>query len=187
MYTLGPTQKKILLALLTVTALSMQTSSIRYYKILFKAYREWKTIKRDNVKRSVRRLCDEKLLKEICLPDGSFKLILTAEGKRQARVQYLFGKSIRFKNPKMWDKKWRIILFDIPEDDRAFRDVLRSHLRELGFYKLQQSVFISPYPCEKQLLELISLYKVGSFVRIVTANWVDNEEKLKKHFFKSAK
>ena len=187
MYTLGPTQKKILLELLTVAALSMQTSSIRYYKILFKAYREWKKIKHDNVKRSVRRLCNEKLVKEVSSADGSFKLVLTAEGKRQARIQSLFGKSIYFKNPKEWDKKWRIVLFDVPEDDRQFRDVLRSHLRELKFYKLQQSVFISPFPCEKQLLELVSLYKASAFVRIVTADWVDNEEKLKKHFFKPAK
>jgi len=124
-------------------------------------------------------------VKEIVSSDGSFKLVLTKEGMRQARIQYLFGKTITFKNSKEWDKKWRIVIFDIPEKDRHFRDVLRLHLRELKFYKLQQSVFISPYPCERQLLELVSIYKVESFVRIMTVDWVDNEKKLQKHFFQS--
>jgi len=184
MYKFGPVQQKLLLLLGGVIILGMETSSIRYYRKLRLLRREWKKIDQRNFNRSVRRLAAQKLVNEVLLPDGSFKLVLTREGVRQARVQYLFGKSIRFKNPKEWDKKWRIVLFDIPEDDKRFRDVLRSHLRELNFYKLQQSVFISPFPCEKQLLELVSLYKVESFVRIVTADWVDNEEKIKKHFFK---
>jgi len=187
MYKFGPVQQKLLLLLLGGFVLGMETSSVRYYRKFRLLRKEWKKIDQRNFNRSVRRLSAQRLVKEVCLPDGSFKLVLTKEGARQARVQYLFGKSIRFENPKKWDKKWRIILFDIPEKDRKFRDVLRLHLRELKFYKLQHSVFISPFPCEKQLLELVSLYKVGSFVRIVTADWVDNDENLKKHFFKPAK
>lgn len=184
---LGPVQKKLILLLLAGFVLGMETSSIRYYRRLKLLRKEWKKINQQSFDRSVKRLSSQKLVKEVVLPNGSFKLVLTQEGKRQARIQYLFGQSIHFKNPKEWDKKWRIVLFDVPEKDRKFRDVLREHLRELKFYKLQHSVFISPYPCEKQLLELVALYKVGSFVRIVTADWVDNEEKLKKHFFKSIK
>lgn len=187
MYKFGPVQQKLFLLLISGVALGLETSSIRYYRKLRLIRKEWKGIDQRNFNRSVRRLSAQKLVKEVCLPDGSFHLVLTQEGLRQARIQSLFGKSVRFKNPKDWDKKWRIVLFDIPEKNRGFRNVLRSHLRELRFYKLQHSVFISPFPCEKQLLELTSLYGAESFVRVVTADWVDNEEKLKKHFFKSTK
>lgn len=187
MYKFGPVQQKLLLLLLGGVILGMETSPARYYKKLRLIRKEWKKINQRNFNRSVKRLSAQKLVKEVSLPDGSFKLVLTKEGSRQARVQFLLGKSIYFKNPKEWDKKWRIILFDIPEKDRQFRDVLRDHLRELKFHKLQHSVFISPFPCEKQLLELMSLYKASPFVRIVTADFVDNEEKIKKHFFKTSK
>jgi phenylacetic acid degradation operon negative regulatory protein len=187
MYKFGPVQQKLLLLLMGGFVLGMETSSIRYYRKLRLLRREWKKIDQRSFNRSVQRLSAQKLVKEVILPDGSFKLVLMREGVRQARIQYLFGRTIRFKNPKEWDKKWRIVLFDIPEDDRDFRDLLRNHLRELKFYKLQHSVFISPFPCEKQLLELVSLYKAEQYVRIMTASWVDNEEKIKKYFFKPAK
>lgn len=185
MYKLGPVQQKLLVTLAGAIILGTETSSVRYYRKLAILWKAWKEIDQRSLKRSVKRLCVQKLVEEVVAPDGSFRLVLTKEGKRQAHIQYLFGNSIRFKNPKQWDKKWRIVLFDVPERERKFRDVLREHLRELKFYKLQHSVFVSPHPCEQQLLELIHLYQADSFVRIMTADWVDNEEKLKKYFFRS--
>ncbi len=183
MYKFGPVQQKLLLLLVAGIGLGLETSSIRYYQKLGVIVREWKCIDQRSIKRSVRRLCSEKLVREIIQPDGSFKLVLTEEGKRQARIQSLFDNSIRFKNSRRWDKKWRIVMFDIPEKERGFRDILREHLRELNFYKLQQSVFASPNPCEKQIAELVSLYRAESFVRIMTVDWIDNEKKLRDYFF----
>jgi DNA-binding transcriptional regulator PaaX len=74
-------------------------------------------------------------------------------------------------------------MFDIPEENRSFRDILRDHLRELKFYKLQHSVFLSPYPYEKPLAELVDLYGAQPFVRIMTVSWIDNDEKIRRHFF----
>lgn len=167
--------------------LGMETSSIRYYRKLGILIREWKKIDQRSIKRSVRRLCNEKLVQEIVRPDGSFRLVLTEEGRRQARIQFLFGNSIRFKSKRQWDGKWRIIMFDIPEKSREFRTILREHLWELKFFRIQQSVFVSPHPCEKQLAELMSLYKAEAFVRIMTVDWIDNEATLKKHFFSPKK
>jgi len=118
------------------------------------------------------------------LPNGSFKLILTEEGRRQAKILNLLGSCINFKKPKKWDRKWRIVLFDIPEKDRLFRDILREHLRELEFFKLQHSVFVSPHPYEKPILELISLYSAEPYVRVIMASYIDNQDKIKNHFFK---
>ena len=124
------------------------------------------------------------MIEEKMLPDGSFKLVLTKNGKQQAKALSLFGSSINFKKPKQWDGKWRIVLFDIPEKDRLFRDILREHLYALGFFKLQHSVFVSPYPFEKPILELVTLYSAEPYVRVVTAAAIDNDSKLKKHFSK---
>lgn len=187
MYKIGPVQQKLLLLLAGGIALGMETSSIRYYRKLRMIGMEWKRINQNSIRRSVRRLCEEKLVEEHISSNGSFKLVLTEEGKRQARIQSLFRNSIRFNNSKQWDGKWRVVMFDIPEKSRNFRTILREHLWELRFYKLQHSVFISPYPCEKQLVELIMLYRAESFVRVMTVNWIDKEEKFRRHFFNAEK
>src|SRR3989344_4076427 len=46
---------------------------------------------------------------------------------------------------KKWDGKWRIIIFDIPQELHRERNILRRRLRSMGFYMLQKSVFIFPY------------------------------------------
>lgn len=173
-----------MVALLGSVALGLSSSPRQYFKTLRKISWEWKKIDQRNFNRSIRRLSQEKFIEERTLSDGSFKLILTEKGKREAKKLSLLGNSIKFKKPKRWDGKWRVVVFDIPEKDRVFRNILREHLHALNFFKLQHSVFISPYPFEKPILELINLYSVEPYVRVITATKIDNEAKIKKHFFK---
>jgi phenylacetic acid degradation operon negative regulatory protein len=184
MYKFGPVQKKILLVLMGGVALGLSSSPRQYFGTLRALQKDWRKINQQNFKRSIKRLADEKLVEEKILPDGSMKLVLTKKGKRQARILSLLGKSIKFKKPKRWDGKWRIVLFDIPEKDRVFRDILREHLKALKFYKLQYSVFMSPHPFEKQILELIEIYSAQPYVRVITAVKIDNQSAIKRHFFK---
>ena len=183
MYKFGPVQQKILLVLLSGLALGAAHSSTQYFRALKIAHAAWKEIDQRNFNRSLRRLSHQKLLVESQLSDGSFRLVLTPEGAREARRLSLLGRSIRFKKPKTWDKKWRLVLFDVPETDRVFRDVLREHLHTLEFYRLQQSVFVSPYPYEAAILELVHLYGAEAYVRVATVEMIDNEDALEQHFF----
>ena len=187
MYKLGPVQQKLLLIMAGGIALGFETSSIRHYRKLRLLWKGWKDIDQRHFNRSVRRLVEQKLLEEKASSDGSVQLVLTKEGRQQATRLDLFGQTLHFKHPKEWDQKWRIVMFDIPEESRSFRDILREHLRDLEFYKLQHSVFLSPYPYEKPLAELVDLYGAQKFVRIMTVSWIDNEEHLKHYFFPSKK
>jgi len=184
MYKFGKVQQKILLSLFGGVALGASRNSSQYFRTFRKIRKEWDKINQRNFNRSIRRLAHEKFIQEKILADGSFKLVLTKKGKEQAQILNLLGDSIGFKKPKRWDKKWRIVLFDIPEKDRVFRDILRHHLYNLEFYKLQHSVFVSPHPCEKSILDLTRIYSAQKYVRVITAVKIDNEDKLKKHFFK---
>lgn len=184
MYKFGKVQQKIILTLLGGVSLGLSNNSIQYFRTFRKFRKEWQKIDQRNFNRSIRRLTQEKLIEEKILADGSFELVLTEDGRREAQTLDLLGSSIKFKKPKQWDKKWRIVLFDIPENDRVFRDILRQHLYNLDFYKLQHSVFVSPYPCEKAILDLTRIYSAQKYVRVITAIKIDNEDYLKKHFFK---
>ena len=183
MYKLGKNQRKIILFILGGVALGCSKSPNQYFNTFRKIKNEWKGIDRRSFNSSIYRLSRDKLIQEKKMPDGSFRLVLTKKGREEARKLDILGSVINFKKPKRWDGKWRIVIFDIPEKDRVFRSILRKHLFALEFYKLQQSVFVSPYPFEKQILNLTQVYSATPYVRVITATRIDNEKKLKRHFF----
>lgn len=74
---------------------------------------------------------------------------LTTEGKKKAKEFQI--DDLNIEHPKIWDNKWRILIFDIPEITRIKREALRGKLKELGFSMLQKSVWVHPYPCNKEL------------------------------------
>ena len=82
-----------------------------------------------------------------------------------------------------WDKKWRIIVFDIPERTRSARDILRGKLHEWGCCKIQNSVFVTPYNCEDELNWLIKVLNINNCVHIfLTTDLRLLNAKLLKHY-----
>ena len=63
--------------------------------------------------------------------------------------------------PRRWDKKWRIVIFDIREKRKQCREAIRTSLVNFGFKLLQESVWIFPYPCG----DVIELAKTAYGVR----------------------
>jgi len=55
---------------------------------------------------------------------------------------------------RQWDDKWRMVIFDVPESNRALRARLRNRLASEKFGCLQQSVWITPAPFGALLEEL---------------------------------
>lgn len=97
-------------------------------------------------------------------------------GKYQINEMYI-------KKPKKWDKKWRVIIFDIPENYRIKRDLFRSKLKELSFYQLQKSVWVYPYSCQKEiklLRDFFGLRKID--IVALTVEKIESEEALRKFF-----
>lgn len=187
MYRIGPNQKKILLTIISGITLGMQRNSLQYFKTLKAIRYEWKKINKQSFENSIQGLVNQKLLRQKYTKNKGFVLELTPAGKIQAKKLTILGNTIKFKHPKRWDKKWRLVIFDIPEKNRVFRNILRSHLKNLDFKKLQHSVFVSPHPFEKSVQELVDLYLAKKYVRIITAYKIDNNKELKKYFFKNNK
>ena len=73
------------------------------------------------------------------------RVLLTKKGKRIAERHSL--DFLKIKKPRRWDKKWRMVIFDVPEKNRAARDIFRFYNKRLGFYELQHSVRVYPYKC----------------------------------------
>ena len=118
------------------------------------------------------------ILKEI---EGKFTVKLTEKGKRVVK-EILFD-SMKIEKQKIWDKKWRIVIFDIPErKKRVARNAMRWKLQNLGFFQLQKSVWVCPYPCEKEIQLICEVFRINPFVNIVTAEKIYNDDNLRKYF-----
>ena len=100
---------------------------------------------------------------------ASDKWVAELTEKGRARGLFFSLDSLSIKKPKKWDGKWRVVVFDIPEGKRRLRDSLRMRLKTLGFYELQRSVFVFPYPCENEVTTLISAFGLEEEVRILEA------------------
>jgi DNA-binding transcriptional regulator PaaX len=72
---------------------------------------------------------------------GQIYIYLTEKGKKFAGILQI--DELKIKNSKKWDKKWRILIFDIAQLKRIYREAFRGKLKELGFYQLQKSVLDS--------------------------------------------
>lgn len=176
----GKTQQKILLLLLGGVALGLSGSPKRYFQILKAIEKDWKEINRQALKRAIKSLYESKLVAEKENPDGTITLILTDKGKQKALTYNLDTMAIE--KPKQWDTKWRIVLFDIPDKTKKARDAIRFHLKNLGFYEFQESVFVHPYDCQNEIDYLIELYDIRKFVRFIVAESIDNQLHLEHHF-----
>ncbi len=66
-----------------------------------------------------------------------------------------------------WDGKWRIVVFDIPEKNRAVRNILRSRLKLWGFSPWQQSVWASKKNLTNKLRSLVKDLGIEDWVLVI--------------------
>lgn len=177
---LGKVQKKILLLLLAGLALGFSGSSRQSFRILRVARNDWRRIDREQLKRSVIALRNLGVVKTKKNNDGTVKIVLTEKGRKVAK-QYSLN-SLKIKKSRRWDKKWRMVIFDVPEKKRKVRDIFRFHLKRLEFYELQHSVWVYPYKCAGEIQYLIDFFRVSQYVHLVEATIISNDEFLKKRF-----
>lgn len=134
-------------------------------------------IDKTKLKRSLKGLEERKL---VSLREEGDKLIVefTKEGINEV-FKYKI-KDLIIKKPKKWDKKWRLVIFDIPEKKKLARNILRRKLKDLGFVFLQKSVFVYPFPCRKEISFLIKILELEPYVVFIEADYISRQ----KHFLR---
>jgi phenylacetic acid degradation operon negative regulatory protein len=53
----------------------------------------------------------------------------------------------------LWDRRWHLAAFAVPETRRAARDALREHLGRLGGAAVHNGLYASPHPWEKDVAD----------------------------------
>ena len=111
--------------------------------------------------------------------EGKF-IRLTAKG--EAKLYQLEQHDYKLARPKRWDKKWRILIFDIPERRRALRARIRRTIVSVGFMRLQKSVWVYPYDCEDFVNLIKADFKIGKDLLYLIVDSIENDKFIKKYF-----
>lgn len=122
-------------------------------------YRQ-KELSKKQIYESVRRIKKQGWLEQKKINDQIFYR-LSKEGRIKKLLTMINHRP--FKKAKMST----IVIFDIPEEKRTFRNFLRRLLIQMEFTMVQKSVFIAVYVLPKEFYDLLNEMKLLPYVRII--------------------
>ncbi|MEK7088672.1 MAG: hypothetical protein AAB913_00910 [Patescibacteria group bacterium] len=105
-------------------------------------------------------------------------LLLTKKGEQKLSYYKITEKK---KNNK-WDGKWRVVIFDVWENTRSKRNLLRMEIKDFGFVQLQRSVWIYPYECADFIELLKTDLSFGKNIRYMVVESLDYDKSLRNYF-----
>lgn len=138
------------------------------------AYKLWKDVNRKELGRIIKRLEKQEMI-SFREKGNTVEITITEKGKRRL-LAYNFDK-MQLK-AKQRDGKWRLIIFDIPEDKKLSRDAFRRKLLEFGMLRLQDSVFVSAFPCKNEIDFVCHFLEISDYVALLTLDKIERGEQL---------
>lgn len=123
------------------------------------------------------------------LADKGCIVFVEKDGKRYARITKKGEQMLRFETEKVamakkrrWDRRWRIVTFDIPERRKSVRSKLRRYMQEYGFVRLQDSVWVYPHDCEGLIALVKANFHIGADVLYLIVERLEHDKHLREHF-----
>jgi len=114
----------------------------------------WRNLKTGNISKKIE--------------NGKVYLELTNRGENRIKRKF----PLLFVRNKKWDRKWRLVLFDVAEKKKRTRENLRAKLKELGFAQLQKSVWITPLDFLQDFEEFVEEAQLSHWVILVETEFL---------------
>mgnify|MGYP001617368892 CR=1 FL=1 len=176
--------KETLLKIAEVGLFIIAASNSPYFlnKIVTKYFRDRTKQMAYKRARKLRELQKRKLIEFREVSDGSIKITLSHLGKTVIRHYKL--EEMEIQKPRIWDRQWRLVMYDIPHKQRLASNALREKLKRLGLYQLQKSIWVSPYPCLAELEFLCAVFEINmdEYIYYFEVTKIPREKELKKFF-----
>ncbi|MEK7591988.1 MAG: hypothetical protein AAB508_01185 [Patescibacteria group bacterium] len=131
-----------------------------------------------SARRTVERLWRQGVVDVVDTKNG-YIVRLTDKGKKLTLSYDIDTMAIQ--KQEEWDGKWRMVFFDIPAG-QIERIMFQRKLKNLGFFQMQRSVYICPYPCEKEIKFLREVWEMPHSVKLATVERIENDSDLRRHF-----
>lgn len=107
-------------------------------------------------------------------------LRITSAGEAHLRRLTLHEEKRRA--PRRWDKRWRVLIFDFPEQKKGLREKVRRTLVTVGFARLQDSVWLYPYDCEDLVALLKADFRIGKEMLYLIVEALEYDRPWRRHF-----
>lgn len=104
---------------------------------------------------------------------------ITEKGERMLQME---TERVAIAKKRKWDRRWRVVIFDIPERRKSVRTSLRRFMNEYGFIRLQDSVWIYPYDCEDLIALAKANFRVGADVLYMIVERLERDKHVREHF-----
>ena len=152
----------------------------RIYRIPFRYYDKFREKDKEHFSHEIYRLKRAGFIKKYFL--GKEEMVeLLAKGRKKIN-NYLI-QNLTISQPKKWDRKWRIVIYDITDAKKNEREYIRRKLEELGFLKIQESVWVYPFDCLREIRFLKGLFFLSPYVQYIVAEKIETEIDLIKKFY----
>ena len=172
--------KNLLSWLNTAGAIVVAVDSPYFVPNIIRKYDRWKKYSNRKVSDMFYRLRRDGLI-DVANVNHQIYISLTKEGRKRAGILQI--DQLKLKRPKQWDRKWRIVMFDIPQNKKISREALRGKLKELGFFMFQKSVWIYPFECRTEMELLQDFFGLSkNEMRLVIAEKIGDDSMLKQNF-----
>lgn len=172
--------KDLLSWFLTGEAVIIAANSPYFLSNVITRYEKLKRYPKRKVSDTFYRLRQQGLI-DIKIANRQIYISLTPEGRKKAGIFQI--DKLKISRPKTWDKKWRLLMFDIPQEKKISREALRGKLKELGFHQLQKSVWIYPFECRVEMELLQDFFGLShSEMRLIIAENIGDDSGLRLDF-----
>ena len=111
--------------------------------------------------------------------DGNRYARITDRGKR---VLELETQKADLAKKRKGDKRWRVVIFDVPERRKNVRNRLRRFMNTYGFVRLQDSVWVYPHDCEDLIALAKAEFRIGFDVLYMIVESIEHDKYLREHF-----
>lgn len=108
---------------------------------------------------------------------------ITQKGREHIRKMEFDDLSVT--RPEVWDKKWRVVISDIPEKERVLRNVMRAKLYQIGFLQVQKSVFVFPFECTREVNLICDNLGGRKYIKYLIADIIEGETEIIEQFLDS--
>lgn len=155
-----------------------EPGALRAFKPVMSREKRWRRYYPSSIERHTMKLWRKGFVELQETAEGHV-VAITDKGKTET-LRYDI-ENMEIKEPGQWDGKWRIVFFDIPASHEA-RNHFREKLLSLGFFQMQKSVYVHPYPCDKEITFLREIYHMPHSVKYAEVTRLENDEDLRSFF-----
>ncbi len=107
--------------------------------------------------------------------NGREYIHLTKQGRKQFDENAI--RELQIPEPRRWDRRWRLVMFDLPIRHEKVRQAFRLKLEDFGFRLYQRSVFIYPHECMEEVNAVAEWFGVREHVRYIVAEHINDMRK----------